>query len=93
MTEREIFETFMCWMQMVVVQKAVSESETVVLYEDRHNRIGKFQTCGYEEFEAGAIFDNDGKIIEAYLDSHVYHSSKNYDAIWGKLYEMKKKGH
>lgn len=81
MTDKEVFEKFMEWMGMQVSKTKEIDKEIVVEYEDTYNCDVKFTKCGYEEFFAGAIFNENGKMVKAYVDSHVAYTSDNCDKI------------
>lgn len=83
MTDKEVFEKFMSWMNMKPTEKIIQDSTIIVFEQNRSPNIkeDKFTSQGYEEFYAGAIFDKDGNLVKGYLDSHVTYSSKNCDLI------------
>ena len=41
----------------------------------------RFTKTGYDEFYSGAVFDENGKIVKAYIDSHVAYASDNCKEI------------
>ena len=82
MTDKEVFEKFMGWMGMQVCKAKEINKEIVVEYEDTCNCEVRFTKCGYDEFYAGAIFDENGKMINGYVDSHVAHASDNFHKIY-----------
>jgi len=81
MTDKETFEKFMLWMGMKPSKTKQVDGNTVIEYEDIDNCDVRFTKQGYDEFYAGAIFDDKGKIVKAFIDSHVAYTSKNYDLI------------
>lgn len=81
MTDKEVFEKFMEWMGMQVSKTKEINKEIVVEYEDTYNCDVRFTKAGYEEFFAGAIFNENGKMVKAYVDSHVAYTSDNFDKI------------
>ena len=81
MTDKEVFEKFMGWMGMKLSKTKDINTDLVVEYKDIDNCDVRFTTMGYDEFYAGAIFDENGKIVKAYIDSHVAVTSNNCDDI------------
>ncbi len=80
-TDKEVFERFMGWMGMNPSKIKEINNEVVVKYEDISNCDVRFTKCGYDEFYAGAIFDENGRMVKGYVDSHVAYSSVNSDDI------------
>ncbi len=81
MTDKEVFEKFMGWMGMKVFKTKDVDKQVVVNYYDIDNCDVRFTKCGYDEFYAGAIFDENSKMVKAYVDSHVAYTSDNCDKI------------
>lgn len=81
MTDKEVFEKFMGWMGMKPSKTKTIDKNTVVRYDDINNYDVRFTKCGYDEFYAGAIFNENGKMVKAYVDSHVAYTSDNCDKI------------
>lgn len=81
MTDKEIFEKFMGWMGMHALDSHDTEEGTAIIYNDTGECSERFSKRGYDEFYAGAIFDESGAIVRAYLDSHVAYVSSNCKAI------------
>ena len=81
MTDKEIYERFMLWMGMMPSKTKQVEENTVIRYEDIDNCDVRFTKTGYDEFFAGAVFDENGKIVMAYIDSHIAHVSDNCQEI------------
>lgn len=81
MTDKEVFEKFMGWMGMKPTKAKTIDKNTVVRYEDIYNCDVRFTKRGYDEFYAGVMFDENGKILKAYIDSHVAYSSSNFKEI------------
>ncbi len=81
MTDKEVFEKFMGWMGMKPSKTKTIDKNTVVRYEDIDNCDVRFTKCGYDEFYAGVMFDENGKIVKAYIDSHVAYASNNCKEI------------
>ena len=81
MTDKEVFEKFMSWMGMELSAKKNNNNLEAVIYDDTDKCDERFTKQGYDYFFAGAIFDNNGKIVKAYIDSHVAYGSKNRDII------------
>jgi len=77
MTDKEVFEKFMGWMGMKVSKAKDIDKQIAVEYDDTYNCDVRFTKCGYDEFYAGAIFDENGKMVKAYVDSHVAYTSDN----------------
>ncbi len=80
-TDKEIFESFMLWIGMKPYKTKEINKTTVVKYTDTNTSDIRFTKMGYEEFSAGAVFDINGKIVKAYIDSHVAFSSDNCEEI------------
>ena len=57
----------------------VPRGKTIII--DIDNCDVRFTKTGYDEFYAGAVFDENGKILKAYIDSHVAYSSDNCKEI------------
>jgi len=89
MTEREIFETFMSWIGMIVEKKAEKDGLTYLIFYQEERGKDRFETLGYEKFYSGAVFNDKGEIQMAYLDSHVAYSSDNSKIIWDKIQKIK----
>jgi hypothetical protein len=81
MTDKEIYERFMLWMGMKPSKTKKVEENTVIRYEDIYNCYVRFTKTGYDEFYSGAVFDENGKIVKAYIDSHVAYASDNCKEI------------
>lgn len=81
MTDKQIFERFMEWMGMVIRDSKETERGLLVIYEDQMHDTPKFTTQGYDEFWSGALFGDDGNMIEGFLDSHVAYTSRNCDRL------------
>ncbi len=81
MTDKEIYERFMLWIGMKPYETKTINKNTVVIYEDINNCDVRFTKTGYDEFYAGAVFDENGKIVKAYIDSHVAYTSCNCKKI------------
>jgi predicted nucleic-acid-binding Zn-ribbon protein len=81
MTDKEVFEKFMGWMGMKVSKAKDIDNKVIVEYDDIDNCDVRFTKCGYDEFYAGAIFDENGKMVKGYVDSHVAYTSDNCDKI------------
>tara|TARA_R110002020_G_scaffold203143_4_gene406471 strand:- start:685 stop:951 length:267 start_codon:yes stop_codon:yes gene_type:complete len=87
MSDKEVYEKFMSWMGMKLSKTKALNNKTVVEYRDTISNTDKFTTIGYDEFFSGAIFDNDGNILKAYLDSHaawISDNAKHIDNIMNK---------
>jgi hypothetical protein len=81
MTDKEVFEKFMGWMGMKPSKTKTIDKNTVVSYDDINNCDVRFTKCGYDEFYAGAIFNENGKMVNGYVDSHLRYTSGNCDKI------------
>tara|TARA_B110000238_G_scaffold184123_1_gene211221 strand:+ start:544 stop:813 length:270 start_codon:yes stop_codon:yes gene_type:complete len=81
MKDKEIFEKFMEWMGMKISEQKEVDEKIVIRYVDSFSEDDRFTKCGYDEFYTGAIFDKNGNIVKAYIDSHVAYSSENSDCI------------
>ena len=81
MTDKDAFERVMELMGMKPIGEMEVEGGVLVEYEDAEINTEQFSTCGYDEFYAGAIFDENGKIVKAYIDSHVAYASDNCKEI------------
>ena len=81
MTDKQVFEKFMGWMGMKASRGKNIYNQIVVEYEDTGKRDIRLTKCGYDEFYAGAIFDENGKMLKSYIDSHVAWVSDNHDDI------------
>jgi hypothetical protein len=82
MTDIEVFKKFMGWMQMEVSkEKQLEDGNTVMEFSDSYKTTELFTKIGYDGFYAGIIFDKEGNMVKGYIDSHVAHTSKNYDLI------------
>lgn len=86
MSERDVFEKMMSWMGMEVVKTKQNSDSIVVVYEDIGKGDSRFTTMGYDEFYAGAMFNSEGEILLAYIDSHVVYCSKNKEVIRDMIY-------
>ena len=82
MKDVEVFKKFMEWMQMdVSKEKKLEDGNTVIIFSDPQKNSEQFTKSGYDEFYAGIIFDNEGRMIKGYIDSHVAYTSKNCDLM------------
>jgi hypothetical protein len=81
MTDREVFRKFMGWMGMQIEDLKEIDNNTVVVYKDNGNESENFSKVGYDEFYSGAMFNEEGGMVKGYIDSHVAHTSCNYDFI------------
>lgn len=83
MTDVEVFRKFMDWMGMSVIdEKLLDDGNTVIRFASDYSENAElFTTVGYDEFEAGIIFDPDGNLVKGYMDSHVCESSPNCKLI------------
>lgn len=78
MKDVDVFKKFMNWMQMEVsVEKVLDNGNTMLRFSDTNKESELFTKRGYEEFDAGIIFDQNGNIVKGYIDSHVAHASNN----------------
>jgi hypothetical protein len=77
MTDKEVFEKFMLWIGMKPSKTKEIGKNTAVRYDDVDNCDVRFTKTGYDEFYAGAVFDENGKIVKAYIDSHLAYASDN----------------
>ena len=59
----------------------IIDKNTAIQYDDIGNCDVRCTKTGYDEFYAGAVFDENGKIVKAYIDSHVAHVSDNCKEI------------
>lgn len=83
MTDIEVFKKFMEWMNMEVFKEQQLENgNTVITYRDPQMDTELFTKQGYNEFDAGIIFDKNGNMIKAFIDSHVAYSSPNCTLIY-----------
>lgn len=83
MTDIEVFKKFMEWMNMEVFKEhSLKNGNTVVIYRDPQMDSELFTKQGYNEFDAGIIFDKNGNMIKAFIDSHVAWSSTNATLIY-----------
>jgi hypothetical protein len=89
MTDKEIFERFMLWIGMKPTIHEKIGKRTLVLYKDINNCDVRFTKRGYDDFKAGAVYDKNERIVKAYLDSHVVHSSDNSVGIFKILSNIK----
>lgn len=89
MTDKEIFERFMLWIGMKPTINEKIGKRTVILYTDIGNCDVRFTKIGYDDFKAGAVYDKNEKIVKAYIDSHVVHSSDNSEEIFKILFNTK----
>ena len=81
MTDKDAFERVMELMGMKPIGEMEVEGGVLVEYEDAEINTEQFSTCGYDEFYAGAVFDEEGGIVTGYLDSHVAYTSDNCKKI------------
>ena len=81
MTDKEVFETFMKWMGMKQIETKLVDDTIVIKYDDSLACDTRFTTQGYDEFYSGAVFNQDGKMIKGFIDSHVAYSSRNSDEV------------
>ena len=81
MTDKQVFEKFMGWMGMKASRTKNVDNQLVVEYEDTDNCEVRVTKCGYDKFYSGAIFDENGKMVKSYIDSHVSSTSYNCDKI------------
>jgi len=78
MTDKEIFEQFMGWMCMTPREIQTEEGLLIEFKEDMDTPSTKnFTSQGYDEFYAGALFNEQGEMIKGYMDSHVAYESRN----------------
>lgn len=77
MTDKEIYERFMLWIGMIPNKAKTIDKNTVIRYEDSDICDVRFTKIGYDEFYAAAVFDENGNIVKAYIDSHVATASGN----------------
>lgn len=85
MTEKEIYVAF-CTIFGFGLNKAIElpNGDIAMMLTLSQQGIAdkeKITTCGYDWIETGALFDKQGGIIKAYIDSHVAYSSANYNYI------------
>ena len=85
MTDKEIYERFMLWMGMKPSKTKTIDKNTAIRYDDIDNCDVRFTKMGYDKFYAGAVFDENGKIVKAYIDSHVAYVSDNCEEIYKML--------
>lgn len=76
MTDKQAFERVMELMGMKPLDAVVTEKGVIIEYQDTGKPLDNFDCCGYDEFYAGAIFDDSGNVVKGYIDSHVAHASK-----------------
>ncbi len=81
MTDKEVFEKFMAWIGMEPSKTNKIDNNTAVIYDDIGNCDVRFTKRGYDEFYAGVMFDENGKILKGYIDSHAAHASDNCKQI------------
>ena len=81
MTDKEVFEKFMGWMGMKPSKTKTIDNNTVIRYEDTYKCDVRVTKLGYDCFDTGAIFDENGKMVKSYIDSHVAWVSNNYKEI------------
>ena len=81
MTDKEVYEKFMSWIGMEPSRSKQIGENTAIRYDDTGRCDVRFTKVGYELFYAGAVFDGSGKIVRAFIDSHVAYSSENSDKI------------
>ena len=82
MTDIEVFKKFMEWMHMEVTEeKQLPDGNTLLIFTDTHKNSPLFTKVGYSEFYSGIIYDKDGNMVKAYLDSHEAYVSDNYHVI------------
>lgn len=60
--------------------KTIGET-TAIRYEGTGRCDARLSKMGYDLFYAGAVFDENWKIVKAYIDSHVVSVSGNYHEI------------
>ena len=63
-----------------------------VLYSTRYDGTSSQQPVslqGYDNFEAGFEFDEEGNLVRGFMDSHVAWRSVNLDIIKDKIKELK----
>ena len=78
MTDKEVFEKFMSWMGMTPILTKEHDGNTIIVFDDKGDRGNDvFSKVGHDEFYSGIEFDKRGKIVKAYMDSHVAYASKN----------------
>lgn len=76
MTDKEIFERFASWTGMLVDKQMDFNGSKIISYTDIYDQEDRrFTTIG--DAGIGAIFDENGKIIIAYFDTHEANSSGN----------------
>lgn len=85
MTDKDIFERTMSWLGMRTLNTVVFGKETIVIYDDVDECDPRFSKVGYDQFKAGAIFDSQGNIVSAYVDSHAAYASSNATYIYNKF--------
>ena len=86
MTDKKVFEKFMSWMKMdIIEEKVLEDGNKVIMYEgtDYGTATGQFTSIGYDQFYSGVIFDKEGNLVKGYMDSHVMHRSNNCKIING----------
>ncbi|QQV91501.1 hypothetical protein M1M25_gp066 [Tenacibaculum phage Gundel_1] len=81
-TDKETFEKFMGWMGMKASRTKQIKNHTVVEYEDTDTCDERFTKQAYGEFDTGAVFDENGKLLKGYIDSHVAVASSNSSDIY-----------
>lgn len=92
MTDIEVYKKFMSWIGMEIVEQIELENGNILLdYQDKCNNDVRFTTRGYEEFCSGVIFDKEGNLVKAYLDSHVCGMSENAKLIYNIIKQNKLK--
>jgi hypothetical protein len=82
MTDIEVFKKFMEWMHMEVTEeKQLPDGNTLLIFTDTNKNSPLFTKVGYSEFDSGIIYDKDGNMVKAYLDSHEAYASDNWYVI------------
>ena len=81
MLQIELYQKFMEMASFELTnQMKLDDGCTLLVYQDTGQK-ENFTTCGYDEIFSGAIFDENGKLVMGYMDSHVAYSSANAKII------------
>ena len=81
MNDKQAFQRVMALMGMRLTNEQETKIGTLIEYDDDCKNTQEFTKKGYDEFYAGAIFNDKGEVVKGYIDSHAALTSGNCDEI------------
>lgn len=87
MTDREVFTKFMVLLGLDKEKEdEVTNGNTFILYKGSGDykiskNMNNFTSVGYEDFITGAVFNEQGEIVQGFFDSHVANRSESHELL------------